>query len=75
MTFYKPLQHICYAIGDMSAIKIGDMMIWTFQAFYVFEGIFFIYWDKSTFCEQDLSQVDTKILVNLHNIANYFFLK
>lgn len=75
MTFYKPLQHICYAIGDMSAIKIRDMMIWMFQAFCVFEGIFFIHGDKSTFCEQDLSQMDIKILVNLHSIANYFFLK
>lgn len=75
MTFCKPLQHIRYAIGDMSAIKITDMMIWMFQAFYVFEGIFFIFWDKTTFCEQDFSQVNTKILVNLHKTANYFFLK
>lgn len=49
--------------------------MWMFQAFYVFEGIFFIYWDESTFCKQELSQMDTKILVDLHNTANYFFLK
>lgn len=46
-----------------------------FRSFYVFEGIFFIYQDKSTFYEQDLSHVITKILVNLHNTAKYFFLK
>lgn len=66
MTFCQPLQHICYAI------KITDMIILIFQSFYVFEGIFFIYWDKRTFCEQDFSHVDTKILVNLHNTIFVF---
>lgn len=50
-------------------------MMWLFQAFCVFEDIFFIYWDKNTYCKQELSQMDNKILVNSNNKANYFFLK
>jgi len=46
-----------------------------FQDFYAFEDIFFIFQDKSTFCKQEPSQMRTKILVDLHNTADYSFLK